>query len=95
MFPAASSKGLCGRRPSSRRLHSLGSQVHEPSAGVGAWSGTGGGARTGGVGQPGAGPGPGLEGWGVGPGKALSGEGCVGGVRAGSCINTAGGGAGP
>lgn len=33
MFPVGSSKGLCGRRPSSRRLHSLGSQVHEPSAG--------------------------------------------------------------
>lgn len=33
MFPVGSSKGLCGLRPSSRRLHSLGSQVHEPSAG--------------------------------------------------------------
>lgn len=50
MLPAASSKGLCGRRPSSRRLHSLGSQVHEPSAGRGrgqdevraeAWTGAG------------------------------------------------------
>lgn len=53
MFPAASSKGLCGRRPSSRRLHSLGSQVHEPSGGRSQGRGQGG---AGGAGLPGAGP---------------------------------------